>query len=181
MPKSPLIRNITFSKLTDPNPEIARTLNKWANDPMLIPFMRPSRDKEELDKPVFVTVESLLERLKHDQFYLIYVDGQLVGEMNFQIDPDHLFKREAGTAWIGIVIGEASARGKGVGTQAMQYLEKQIQALGLKRVELGVFEFNLNAIKLYKNMGYQEIGRIDDFTYWQDKMWQDIRMEKYLF
>jgi hypothetical protein len=29
-------------------------------------------------------------------------------------------------------------------------------------------------------MGYREIGRIDDFTYWQGKMWQDIRMEKYL-
>jgi RimJ/RimL family protein N-acetyltransferase len=111
---------------------------------------------------------------------LIYADGQLVGEMNFQIDPGHLFKKESGTAWIGIGIGDASARGKGVGTKAMQYLEKQIQVEGLKRIELGVFEFNTNAIKLYKNMGYQEIGRIDDFTCWQGRMWQDIRMEKYL-
>ena len=62
----------------------------------------------------------------------------------------------------------------------MRYLEGQIREQGLKRIELGVFEFNASAIKLYKKMGYQEIGRIDDFTYWHEKMWQDIRMEKYL-
>jgi hypothetical protein len=32
----------------------------------------------------------------------------------------------------------------------------------------------------YQKAGYREIGRIPDFTYWNDKMWQDIRMEKYL-
>ena len=25
-----------------------------------------------------------------------------------------------------------------------------------------------------------EIGRIPDFTFWQDKLWMDIRMEKYI-
>ena len=172
--------SIIFTKLTTPVPEIATTLNKWANDPLLIHLIRPNRNKEELGEQAFVTVESLTKDLEHHQIYLICSDDQLVGEMNFQIDPDHLFRSEAGTAWIGIHIGEESARGKGVGTQAMRYLEEQIQAQELKRVELGVFEFNANAIKLYKNMGYQEIGRIDDFTYWKGRMWQDIRMEKYL-
>ena len=172
--------NITFKKLTAPVSEIATIFNKWSNDPLLIPFIRPSRNKEEFEELVSVAVGSLTKRLKHHPTYLIYTDGQLVGEMNFQINPGYLFKKETGTAWIGIVIGEASARGKGVGGQAMRYLQEQIQTQGLKRIELGVFEFNANAIKLYKNMGYQEIGRIDDFTYWKGRMWQDIRMEKYL-
>nr|WP_311775181.1 hypothetical protein [Alkalihalobacillus sp. TS-13] len=43
-----------------------------------------------------------------------------------------------------------------------------------------MFEFNKQAYKLYQKLGYQEIGRIKDFTYWNDKMWYDIRMEKYL-
>jgi len=50
----------------------------------------------------------------------------------------------------------------------------------LKRIELDVFEFNTQAIKLYRKLGYKEIARIPDFTYWQGKVWQDIRMEKYL-
>jgi hypothetical protein len=45
---------------------------------------------------------------------------------------------------------------------------------------LGVFEFNTSAIKLYQKAGYREIVRLPDFTHWQDKMWQDIRMKKYV-
>ena len=62
----------------------------------------------------------------------------------------------------------------------MQFLEEQIRDRGLKRIELGVFEFNTRAIHLYQQLGYREIGRINDFTFWQDRLWQDIRMEKLL-
>lgn len=100
--------------------------------------------------------------------------------MNYQVDPKHLYKKEVGTAWVGLNIGNESARGKGIGTLAMKYLEEQIRAQGFQRIELGVFEFNTNAIKLYQKLGYQEIGRIKNFTNWQGRLWQDIRMEKYL-
>ena len=62
----------------------------------------------------------------------------------------------------------------------MQHIEGEIRAAGFKRIELGVFEFNTFAQKLYLKMGYTEIGRIPDFTFWQDKLWMDIRMEKYI-
>lgn len=172
--------NITFTRLTTPTSEIAASIHKWENDPTIIPFIRPNPTEDSLNKKETITVESLIKRLEHNHVYLIYVEGQLVGEINFQIDPEQLYKKEPGSAWIGINIGEESARGKGIGIQAMQYLEEQIKAYGLHRIELGVFEFNTNAIKLYKKMGYQEIARIDDFTFWQGEMWQDIRMEKQL-
>ncbi|MBT7188645.1 MAG: GNAT family N-acetyltransferase [Anaerolineae bacterium] len=171
---------ITFQKLTTPTPEIVSTLNKWENDPVLIPVVRPNISKEALEHRGEITVESLLKRLKYTQIYLIYLEGNLVGEISFQIDPEQLHHKIPGSAWIGINIGEASARGKGVGMRAMQYLEGKIAAQGLKRIELGVFEFNTNAIKLYKKMGYREIARIENFTYWDGKMWTDIRMEKRL-
>jgi len=172
--------NITFTELLHPTSEIAATMNRWGNDPELIPFIRPNFTKEALEAREAITVVSLLKRLKYNQIYLIYINGELVGEISYQIDPEQLYLKELSSAWIGINIGEASARGKGIGTQAMEYLEDQIKARGLSRIELGVFEFNTNAIKLYKKMGYQEIGRIEKFTYWQGKMWTDIRMEKRL-
>lgn len=171
---------IHFTKLIKPTPEIAEAFNRWENDASLIPFARPNLNKDELEKRRVVTPDDLKQRLDNNQIYLIYLEGQLIGEVSYQVDPGHLFKKEAGTAWIGITIGEAIGRGKGIGYQAMQYLEAQIKRQGLKRIELGVFEFNINAIKLYRKLGYMEIGRINDFTYWQDKMWQDIRMEKYI-
>jgi len=170
---------INFKKLIEPTQEIATTFNKWANDPYLRPRIRPNHTKEELEKPGAVTVDKLLRHLDDHITFLIFVDGHLVGEMNYHIDPDYLFKNDAGSAWIGIVIGEESARGKGIGGQAILYMEEQIKYQGLKRIELGVFEFNTNAIKLYQKMGYQEIGRIKDFTYWDGRMWCDIRMDKH--
>jgi len=172
--------NIQFKKLTNPTIEIAEYLSKWENDPALIPLIRPNPNKEALLRREPVTVSNLVQRLEHTQMYLIYLDGQLIGEMNYQVNPGHLFKKESGTAWIGIEIGEEIGRGKGIGLLALQYREEEIKKQGLKRIELGVFEFNTNAIKLYQKLGYKEIVRIEGFTFWQDKMWQDIRMEKYI-
>lgn len=172
--------DIHFVKLSEPIPEVAESFTRWENDPQLIPFMRPNQNQADLDKRTVITMDGLAERMKHHQIHLIYLNDRLVGEVNYTIDPAHLFKKESGTAWIGIDIGEAAARGKGIGYFAMKYLEEQIKLAGYKRIELGVFEFNTNAIKLYQKSGYREIGRINDFTYWQGKMWQDIRMEKYI-
>jgi RimJ/RimL family protein N-acetyltransferase len=171
---------IHFTKFTEPTIEIAETFNRWENDSSLIPLIRPNRNKAELEKRATVTVEDLKQRLRHNQIYLISLDGQWIGEISYQVDPAHLFKKVAGTAWIGIHIGEEKSRGKGIGYQAMQFLEGQIKLQGLKRLELGVFEFNTQAIRLYQKLDYVEIGRINDFTYWQGRMWQDIRMEKYI-
>ena len=172
--------DIKFRKLVEPTAAIAECFSRWENDPALIPFARPNKDKEALEATEVVNIQALEQRLEHHQIYLIYLDDQLVGEVDYQIDPRQLFKKEPGTAWIGIVIGEEVARGKGIGHRALQFIESEIKAQGLHRIELGVFEFNTNAIKLYQKAGYQEIARLPGFTFWQDKMWQDIRMEKYI-
>jgi RimJ/RimL family protein N-acetyltransferase len=174
------ILNINFTRLIEPTPEIAAAYTKWENDSALIHLTRPNPNEAALLRREVVSLADLLKRLEHHHIYLIYLDAQLIGEMSYQIDPPYLYKKETGTAWIGITIGEEVGRGKGIGYQALQYLEEEIKSHGLKRIELGVFEFNTNAIKLYHKLGYQEIARIDNFTYWQGKMWQDIRMEKYL-
>lgn len=172
--------NLNYTKLIEPTTEYLEALNRWENDPVLIPFMRVCQNEDDIQKRTNTTLEDLQERLEHDQTWLIYLDGQLIGEMGFQVDPRHLYKKEPGTAWLGITIGEESGRGKGIGTLALQYLEGKIIEQGLKRIELGVFEFNTQAIRLYQKLGYREFFRIDGFTYWQGRMWQDIRMEKYL-
>ncbi|QQZ08712.1 GNAT family N-acetyltransferase [Heyndrickxia vini] len=171
---------IQFIKLIEPTETIVKTLNKWENDPALIPLIRPNKNKSELECRENLTIDDLTNRLENHHIYLIYMDEQLIGEINYMVDPSHLYKKEPGTAWIGITIGESVGRGKGIGYKAIQYLEEQIKTQGLKRIELGVFEFNNQAQRLYQKMGYKEIGRIEDFTYWKDKLWGDIRMEKYL-
>lgn len=173
--------NIQFTKLSDPSlPEALSAFTKWENDPALAHLARPNRSQADIDRKSEVDRDELGQRLEYQTLYLIHLNDQLVGEMSFQIDPAHLYKKESGTAWIGITIGEESARGKGLGVTAMKFLEEEIRTAGYKRIELGVFEFNTTAQKLYQKMGYVEIGKIPDFTFWQNKMWTDIRMEKYI-
>jgi RimJ/RimL family protein N-acetyltransferase len=172
--------DVEFRKLTQPTAEIVEILNRWENDPRLIHLTRWNKDQDSLDKRITMTIQDLEEQLLRKQIYLIYARDQLVGEVDFQIDPVHLYKKDIHTAWIGLMIGEEFARGKGIGYLALQYVEKEIHAHGLQRIELGVFEFNTNAIKLYERTGYQEIGRIPNFTFWEGKLWDDIRMEKFI-
>jgi RimJ/RimL family protein N-acetyltransferase len=172
--------NVQIERLVEPTLEIATAFTRWENDPALVPLTRPNQNEAALQRQQVVSLEDLTQRLNDHHIYLIYLAKQLIGEMSYQVDPEHLFKKEKGTAWIGITIGEAQGRGKGIGRQALEYLEQQIMADGLARIELGVFEFNRPAHALYNKLGYTEIGRVPDFTYWQGQMWQDIRMEKYL-
>lgn len=172
---------IDFKRLSVPTPEIAMHLNVWANDREIVHLMRPSFSKEELDATTLISVDSLSERIERGYvIYLVYADDQLVGEVNYIVNPPQLLHHEPGSAWIGITLGEASARGKGIGVKAMQHLEDEIRAAGYVRIELGVFEYNAPAIRLYKKMGYEEIGHVPEFTYWDGRMWTDIRMEKRL-
>ncbi|TKD72246.1 GNAT family N-acetyltransferase [Pseudalkalibacillus hwajinpoensis] len=171
---------IKFIKLTKPTSLFVEVLNRWENDTALMPLIRPNKNKEELERSETITLDGIQERLKYQELFQICLDDHLVGEINYMIDPPHLFKEEPGTAWIGITIGEPSARGKGIGRQAINFIEKQIKQQGLHRIELGVFEFNTKAYALYQKLGYKEIARLEEFTYYQGKMWSDIRMEKYL-
>ncbi len=172
------MEDVTFTPLLEPSDEVVAAFTRWENDPLLIPLTRPNRSQEDLERRHEVTLEAMRQRLTYQRVYLISLGGRLVGEMNYQIDPPHLLRRVPGTAWVGITIGEAHGRGRGVGRLALRHLEREIAAQGLVRIELGVFAFNLPALALYTKLGYQEFARVDDFTYWQGRMWQDIRMEK---
>ena len=172
--------DLEFIRLTQPTIEIARHFEKWENDPAVRSFIHPHKDQRELEQRKTISLLDLEHRLEHNRIYLIYMRGRLIGEMDYQVDPPYLYKQETGTAWIGIVIGEEAGRGKGIGGPALHYLEEQIRQQQLRRIELGVFEFNTPAIRLYQKLGYREFAKIEDFTYWQGRMWQDIRMEKLL-
>ncbi|ARJ37499.1 N-acetyltransferase [Sporosarcina sp. P21c] len=170
--------NIEIMPVTEPTSMLVNTLNRWGNDVNLKSLSQPNPSKEELEREKVLTIEDVHRRLKYQHLFLIYLENQLIGEMSYTVDPEHLFRKETGTAWISISIGEPECRGKGIGFIALAYLEEQVRKRGLQRIELGVFEFNTPALKLYKKLGYQEIGRIENFTYYDGKMRADIRMEK---
>jgi RimJ/RimL family protein N-acetyltransferase len=60
------------------------------------------------------------------------------------------------TAWLGIMIGDSSERGKGFGSQALNLvLDYAENILHLKVIFLGVHEKNTPAIRIYKKSGFE--------------------------
>lgn len=172
--------SISLVSLQKPSDAIVVTFNRWNNDPAIVHLIRPARSEAELVAEHHMTVADLTERLDTHDIFLIYDDDRLVGEVNVMYDAPHLYDKEPGSAWLGLVIGEQTGRGKGVGTAALTLLADRLRAQGVPRIELGVFGFNEAAHRLYQKLDYHEIARIDAFTYWNGQFWPDIRMEKRL-
>lgn len=65
-----------------------------------------------------------------------------------------------GTASFGIVIGEADARGRGLGTEATRLtVDYGFTVLGLHNILLSVHASNPGAIRCYEKAGFRHIGR----------------------
>lgn len=78
---------------------------------------------------------------------------------------------EASSAECFVELGEPDARGRGLAKKALRRLfAYAFEELRLSRVRLGVFEFNQNAIGLYRSLGFKPTGSYGrhwaDGRYW---------------
>lgn len=124
--------------------------------------------------------EELRQSVMEKEHYLIKLESSYIGDISLMIDPPMLFKKEPGSGWLGIGLFDEKWHGTGIAALAMEFIEDRAKKRNLKRLELGVFEFNLRSQRFAKKCGYVEIGRIPDFTFYQNKFWSDLRLEKRL-
>lgn len=86
--------------------------------------------------------------------YAIFEEGAHIG--NVVLDQVH---PELQTARLSIYIGEANARGRGIGKEALQLaLSEAFNRLGIQKVWLTVHEQNINAIRAYYQAGFSLEG-----------------------
>jgi RimJ/RimL family protein N-acetyltransferase len=173
--------NLNFKPISEVGTEIIETMVEWGKDPDIQELIFPRRS--ESAEYVTWTKDSLLKKFNSEYSetsFLIFDGDAPIGEMNYRMDFPLLLKDQDQTAWIGITIAEKKYWRQGIGSQALEHLEKQVFLKGAKRIELGVFEFNTAAIRFYERQGYGKIGSIPRFVYYRDKMWSDVRMEKLL-
>ncbi len=83
----------------------------------------------------------------------------------------------AGSAWVGIGLGERADWGKGYGSDAMQVLLRYaFEQLNLRRVNLNVFEYNPRAIRSYEKVGFVHEGRARQWVQREGRRWDSIYM-----
>ena len=176
--------NILRYRLIDPdNLQDIGLLLQWYSDPKIRHFSFPHLDA--LAYRLEVQAEPLRLKLQRKmrgeyRMYIVTWNGKPIGEMSIEIGGGQLKKHRPKSAWIGLVIGEESARGQGLGARIMAKVEQIAAEMGARRIELSVFEFNRRAIGLYEKLGYIKFGRQEETTFWRGRLRGSHHMEKLL-
>ena len=99
-------------------------------------------------------------------------EWRLIGFTTFSsLDGDN------GSVLFHITIGERDAWGRGLGTEATELmLEHAFERLGLHRVGLSVFSYNLRAIRAYEKAGFRIEGRQREAILRDGRYWDEIQM-----
>jgi RimJ/RimL family protein N-acetyltransferase len=99
-------------------------------------------------------------------------DWRLIGFTTFSaLDGDN------GSVMFHITIGERDAWGRGLGTEATSLmLGHAFERLGLHRVGLSVFSYNVRAIRAYEKAGFRIEGRLRDAILRDGEYWDEIQM-----
>jgi RimJ/RimL family protein N-acetyltransferase len=97
---------------------------------------------------------------------------RLVGTCAFsQMDGDN------GSALFHITIGEPDTWGRGFGTEATRLMiDHAFGVMGLHRIALYVFEFNVRAIRAYRRCGFVVEGRSRESIWREDRWWDELAM-----
>lgn len=138
----------------------APRVRRWMADPTVIRFtvVVPGPEYGPLLPYSPEEADQYLETLVLDparRSFAIELNGVHVGNVGLKDWSEGKIEAECF-----IELGEKSARGRGVGRQAMTLLlEHAFGKLRLERIRLGVFEFNRPAIKLYRSLGFVDVGR----------------------
>ena len=149
----------------------------------LINWMKSKRDLTQFAATLFdfpLTKQQLNQYIKEKYFLpkkIIHIkSGEVIGhcELNYQNEYPRLSR---------ILIWDIKNRDKGFGKLIIQMMIDEILKTdsSTKTVDLRVFGWNKNALKLYQNMGFQiQEKHTFDFKYSSDEIWKNIYMQKQL-
>ncbi len=171
---------IEIKRLTNLDVPVFEKFAEWTNDPEIRPYAIPRfNEREYIEVTPAELMSSTLGNIKK-RIYVVYDGEKPIGECSIDTDFEARIHKETDTAWISLVIGDKAYWGKGISKLIMAFLEAECIRIGMRAIELGVFEYNKRARCLYEQMGYEEIARIDNFVYNFGTWHTDIRMLKRL-
>jgi RimJ/RimL family protein N-acetyltransferase len=152
-------------------PEDARTMVVWFNDPEVTRFLlryQPMTLAEE--------VEFLRRRAESPSDVVLGIvlraDDQLIGVCGL-----HQLDVRNRHASFGINLGDKSTWGKGYGTEATRLMVRHaFDTLNLHRVWLHVYEYNQRGVRAYEKVGFRLEGRLRQDTFREGKYWDTLVM-----
>jgi RimJ/RimL family protein N-acetyltransferase len=153
--------------------EIATIISRHSRDSEYMRLMESSPCFPYTKENTKKWIEKQLENQKVFAFAIrALADDRLLGDVGLgNVNWSH------GNGYIGIGIGERDFWGKGYGSDAMRLaLRYAFTELNLRRVTLGVYEYNPRAVRCYEKVGFQHEGRIRQYMNRAGRRWDEICM-----
>jgi ribosomal-protein-alanine N-acetyltransferase len=142
----------------------------WLNDPEVINYIELEKGytAEQLEKYIH-EVEK-----KNILFWAIIVKQSSKHIGNIKIDPVNV---KDGLCEYGILLGDKGEWGKGLAKEAsLKVIDYCFNILHLRKMTLGVVEKNINAVELYKKIGFIIEGVYKDHIFRNDQYMNTLRM-----
>jgi RimJ/RimL family protein N-acetyltransferase len=165
-----LVRLSAFDPL-----EMSKVFPRWNSNSEYFRLLNSSARPMQSSKAALKWMEEEVSELSLEGYYFgirTLAEDKLIGELG--LDVVNWPGREA---FVGLGIGEAEYWSKGYGTDVMNVLLRfAFMEINVRRVSLGVFEYNPRAIHSYEKVGFRHEGSMRRLLKREGRRWDNLFM-----
>ena len=155
--------------------EMSKVFPRWNLNSEYFRLLNSSARPMQSVKAAAKWMEKEVEEISPANYYFsirTLEDDKLIGEIG--LDVVNWLGRDA---FVGLGIGETEYWSKGYGTDVMNVLLRfAFTEINLRRVSLGVFEYNPRAIRSYEKAGFRHEGRLRHLLNREGRRWDNLFM-----
>jgi RimJ/RimL family protein N-acetyltransferase len=155
--------------------EMSKVLPRWNLNSEYFRLLNSSARPMQSSKAASKWMEEEVGEMSLESYYFsirTLEDNKLIGEIGLDV-----VNWPGRDAFVGLGIGETEYWGKGYGTDVMNVLLRfAFTEINLRRVSLGVFEYNPRAIRSYEKAGFRHEGRLRRLLNREGRRWDNLFM-----
>jgi len=155
--------------------EMSKAFPRWNLNSEYFRLLNSSARPMQSVKAAAKWMEKEAEEISPANYYFsirTLEDDRLIGEIGLDV-----VNWPGRDAFVGLGIGETEYWSKGYGTDVMNVLLRfAFTEINLRRVSLGVFEYNPRAIRSYEKAGFRHEGRLRHLLNREGRRWDNLFM-----
>ena len=155
--------------------EMSKAFPRWNLNSEYFRLLNSSARPMQSVKAAAKWMEKEAEEISPANYYFsirTLEDDKLIGEIGLDV-----VNWPGRDAFVGLGIGETEYWSKGYGTDVMNVLLRfAFTEINLRRVSLGVFEYNPRAIRSYEKAGFRHEGRLRRLLNREGRRWDNLFM-----
>jgi len=158
----------------DPD-EMSKALTRWYLNSEYFRLLNSSPHRMKSAKRTIKWMEEEVGEMSLESYYFgirTLAEDKLIGETGLDV-----VNWPGRDAFVALGIGETEYWSKGYGTDVMNILLRfAFTEINLRRVSLGVFEYNPRAIRSYEKAGFRHEGRLHRLLNREGRRWDNLFM-----